>query len=175
MTAIARFPAGAFRRERRAAPAAWTARRARRWWRYGVTSVVATVASEATLLLIFGFHLMAASWAAVVASLAGTIPSYAMSRYWIWPEADRRRPGRQAIAYWVVALVSLGVSSLVTGLAAAMGPTTGAARLWVVGLAYVGTYGGLWILKFVVYQTFLFHPGELPPVGDVVPVGEVQP
>lgn len=175
MTAIARFPAGALRRERGAARAAWTTSRARRWWRYTVTSVVATVASETTLLVVYGFHLMAASWAAVVASLAGSIPSYAMSRYWIWPEADRRRPARQAIAYWVVALVSLGVSSLVTGLAAAMGPTAGAGRLWVVGLAYVGTYGGLWIVKFVVYQTFLFLPGESQAVGDIVPLGEVQP
>jgi putative flippase GtrA len=165
MTVLARFPAVALGRERRPASVPWTTSRARRWWRYAVTSVVATAASETTLLLVYGLHLMAASWAAVVASLAGSIPSYAMSRYWIWPEADRRRPGRQAVAYWVVALVSLGLSSLVTGLAAANGPAAGAARLWVVGLAYIGTYGGLWILKFVVYQTLLFHPTELPVNG----------
>lgn len=128
----------------------------RRWWRYALTSVVATGASETTLLVVYGLHLVSASWAAVIASLAGSAPSYLMSRYWIWPEADRRRPGRQMVAYWVVALVSLGVSSAVTGIAGANAPASGTARLVVVGLAYIGAYGGLWIAKFVLYQRFLF-------------------
>ena len=134
----------------------------RRLGRYLATSVVATAISEATLLAVYGMHLLAASPAAAVASLAGTVPSYAMSRYWIWPEADRRRPGRQAIAFWVLALVSLGLSSLVIGLAAGDAPAGHLAHLVVVGVAYVGTYGALWILKFLVYQRHLFRPATVP-------------
>lgn len=128
-----------------------------RWGRYAVTSVVATALSEVTLLTVYGTHQLGASWAAVVASVAGTVPSYAMSRYWIWPEADRRRPGRQAMAFWVVALASLGLSSLFTGIAAADAPAGHLLRLVVVAAAYVGTYGALWVAKFVVYQRFLFR------------------
>ena len=139
----------------------WSTRataRGRRIGRYAATSVVATGVSEVTLVAVYGAHLLTASLAAVVASLAGVVPSYAMSRYWIWPEADRRRPGRQAVAFWVIALVSLGLSSLLTGMAAADGPSGRGAHLVVVGLAYVGTYGALWVGKFVVYQRFLFRP-----------------
>lgn len=139
-------------------PRWWLAPRWRRWGRYAVTSIVATVVSEAVLLAFYGAHLLTASAAAVVASMAGTVPSYALSRFWIWPEADRRRPGRQAAGFWAVGLVSLGVSSLFTGLAAANAPPGHAAHLAVVGCAYVGTYGVLWMLKFVAYQRALFRP-----------------
>ena len=129
-----------------------------RWGRYAVTSLVATGVSEAVLLAVYGGHLLGASAASVVASLAGMIPSYAMSRFWIWPEADRRHPGRQAAGFWVVGIASLVASSLMTGIAADLAPSGHAIHVAVVGVAYVGTYGALWILKFGVYQRFLFRP-----------------
>lgn len=138
----------------------------RRLGRYALTSVVATGASEATLLGVYGAHLLAASAAAVVASLAGIVPSYAMSRYWVWSEADRRRPGRQAAAFWVVALASLGLSSLLTGVAAGLAPPGHLVHVVVVGAAYVGTYGALWVAKFVVYQRFLFRPAMVATTGE---------
>lgn len=137
----------------------------RRWTRYAVTSLVATAVSESMLLGIYGAHLLGASVAAVVASMTAAVPSYAMSRYWIWPEADRRRPGRQAAGFWVVGLVSLGVSSLLTGVAAANAPPGRVAHVVVVGAAYVGTYGALWLLKFALYQRLLFRPAPHAPRG----------
>jgi putative flippase GtrA len=132
----------------------------RRWWRYGVTSVVSTLVSEATLLLVYGSGLLTASVAAVVASLVGTVPAYAMSRYWIWPEADRRRPLRQAVAYWAIAIASLAVASAATGWAAAHAPVGHIAHLVVVGTADLVVYGVLWVVKFLLYQTFLFKTGS---------------
>lgn len=131
----------------------------KRLWRYAVTSAVATAVSEATLLLLYGTGALGATTSAVVANLAGTFPSYFMSRYWIWPEADRRRPGRQVVAYWVISIVSLVVSSAVTGVAAANAPGGHEAHLVIVGVAYVGTYALLWVAKFVIYQRLLFRPG----------------
>jgi putative flippase GtrA len=131
-----------------------------RVWRYAVTSVVATVASEATLLIVYGTGALGASASAVVASLAGTFPSYAMSRYWIWPEADRGHTARQATAFWVIALVSLVLSSAATGAAAHLAPAGRAAHLAVVGLAYIGVYGALWLAKFAIYQRVLFRPAQ---------------
>jgi len=131
----------------------------RRWWRYGVTLVLATLVSETTLLLVYGSGLLSASVAAVVASLAGTVPSYAMSRYWIWPEADRRRPLRQAVAYCAIAIASLAVASASTGWAAAHAPVGHIAYLVVVGTAYLVVYAVLWLVKFLLYPTFLFKTG----------------
>lgn len=142
--------------------------RVRRLWRYVVTSVVATVASEVTLLVIYGTRTLGAVAAAVVANLAGAIPSYPMSRYWVWPEADRGHAARQAAGYWAVSLVSLVVSSAATGVAAAHAPAAGTPRLVVVGFAYIGTLVILWLAKLAVYHWVLFRPrrdADPPPVG----------
>jgi putative flippase GtrA len=141
--------------------------RARRLWRYTVTSLVATVVSEVTLLVIYGTRTLGAVAAAVVANLAGAIPSYPMSRYWIWPEADRQHTARQAAGYWLVSLVSLVASSAATGVAADHAPAGGAARLLVVGAAYIATLVVLWLAKLAVYQLVLFRP---PRATDPTPV-----
>jgi len=141
--------------------------RRRRIWRYAITSVVATVVSESVLLVAYGAVALDATVAAVVANLAGTLPSYLMSRYWIWPEADRRRAGRQVVLYWLVSLISLVLSSAVTGTSAASAPAGRVAHLVVVAVSYVGTYGLLWMGKFVVYQLALFRPPPEGPLGAV--------
>ncbi|MBO0885854.1 MAG: GtrA family protein, partial [Acidimicrobiales bacterium] len=168
----ARRPGGLRRRLREAreayARSLETNPRFRRLWRYIITSVVATVGSEVTLLVLYGTRTLGAFTAAVIANLAGTIPSYPMSRYWIWPEADRDKPARQMAGYWVVSLVSLLVSSGITKLAAVNAPSSGAARLFVVGGAYVGTLVLLWLAKLAVYHWVLFRP---PPVTEPPPVG----
>jgi hypothetical protein len=75
---------------------------------------------------------------------------------------------RQAGGYWLVSLVSLVSSSAMTGLAADLAPSGGAARLLVVGVAYIGTLLVLWLGKLAVYHWVLFRPQrvtEVPPVG----------
>lgn len=145
--------------------------RFRRLWRYVVTSGVSTVASEVTLLVLYGTRTLGAFAAAVVANLAGAIPSYPMSRYWVWPEADRDHVARQAAGYWAVSFVSLLISSGATKLAAVYAPSGGAARLIVVGGAYIGTLALLWLGKLAVYHWVLFRPrheGEPRPTGAAV-------
>jgi len=148
--------------------------RRRRLWRYVLTSAVATLVSETALLVLYGTGVLDAAVAAVVANLAGTLPSYLMSRYWIWPEADRRRVGRQVVLYWAVSVVSLVVSSTVTGVAADEAPAGRLAHLLVVAIAYVATYGVLWLAKFAVYQLVLFRPVPVAPQG-AVDVGSASP
>jgi putative flippase GtrA len=149
--------------------------RYRRLWRYTVTSVVSTVASEVTLLVTYGTHTLGAVTAAVVANLAGTIPSYPMSRYWIWPEANREHTARQVAGYWLVSLASLVASSAATGVAADYAPAGGVARLVVVGAAYIGTLVVLWLAKLAVYHFVLFRPPPDRDLPSVAAGAEHQP
>ena len=148
----------------------------RRLWRYAATSVVATAVSEATIVVVYATGMLSASRAAVVASLAGAVPSYVMSRHWIWPESDRRHAGRQVTAYIAIAVASLAISSVLTGLAAAHVPGGRAAHDAVVAATYLGTYGLLWVGKFGLYQRVLFRPprAEPSPASSPVPMSAMR-
>ena len=74
--------------------------------RYGATSAIALGISEVALLVAAAAGI-SATLSAVIGNLAGTVPSYLMSRYWIWAEAPRERIGRQVIQYWMTSLVSM--------------------------------------------------------------------
>lgn len=130
--------------------------------RYVLTSGVATVVSEVTLIAVYASGALGASGASIVANLAGALPSYLLSRYWIWSEADRRGAARQVGLYWATSVVSLLVSTAGTSLAAAHAPDGRLAHVMVVGTAYVGSYAVLWVAKYMVYQRVIFKTVARP-------------
>jgi len=130
--------------------------RSARWLRYLLTSGLSTGISEIALVALYALGITGATTAAVLATLVGTVPSYLISRYWIWPEADRRGVGRQMTLYWLTTGVSLVISSLATGAAAAHAPAGRELHVVVASIAYIGTYLILWIAKYVVYQRLVF-------------------
>ena len=134
-----------------------------RLWRYALTSVAATVVSEVVLVVLYAGRVTGAGTAAVIASLAAAVPSYFMSRFWIWPEADRDRRTRQVTLYFVVSVLSLVVSSVLTGLAGHIARGTHLKHVIIVAVTYIGTYVLLWLAKFVVYQRLLFRSTAIAP------------
>ena len=88
----------------------------RRIFRYAATSLIALAVSEVCLVALDAETAMGATLAALLANFAGTAPSYLLSRYWIWSEADRRRPARQVVLYWTTSLVSMGISRIMYGI-----------------------------------------------------------
>lgn len=130
----------------------------RRLFRYGATSVIALGISEAVLLLVSDTTSLGAASAALVANVAGTGPSYLLSRYWIWPDADRRRVGRQLVLYWVISLISMGLSSITLGVVADHVPHTRIVHLALLGAAYLAISVILWVAKYASYRAFIFTP-----------------
>jgi len=143
---------------RRAGPVVWSlpsVATVRRVARYFLTSVAALAISEITLLALVDARLQP-TVAALLANLAGALPSYLLSRYWIWAEADRRRPLRQIVLYWVVSVVSMGISSVATGELARLAPASRLAHLVVVGTIFLGVSFVLWVAKYLVYEAAIF-------------------
>jgi putative flippase GtrA len=133
-------------------------RRARiaRLARYAATSAVAFGVSEATLLILYGNGVVDATVAALIANLVGTVPSYFMSRYWIWKDAARTRVGRQVVLYWTTSIVCIAGTSLATGLIANLVPAGHSFHLVVVGIGFLVVNIIFWLTKFVIYQRFIF-------------------
>ncbi len=134
----------------------------RRVLRYLGTSIASTIASEVTLLLLFGLHLTTAAVAAVLATALGGLLSYGLSRYWIWADADRSHAARQMTLYWVITLAGLLASTFVTSETAAHTVGAGTLRTALVGAVYLATYLVLWVVKFGLYHKLLFRPRREP-------------
>ena len=68
-------------------------------FRYTATSGIALGISEIVLIALFWSKTFNATVSAMIATLAGTVPSYLLSRYCIWANACRTRGGRQVVLY----------------------------------------------------------------------------
>ncbi len=140
--------------------------------RYAATSGLAFAVSEATLLILYGSGVVGATVAALVANVAGTIPSYLMSRYWIWKEAERSRAARQVVLYWATSAVCIVLTSLATGAIAKLVPKDNPFHLAIVGVGFLVVSVVFWLGKFVVYQRIIFRTPPAPgPVGTVPAAG----
>ena len=125
--------------------------------RYATTSGVAFGVSEATLLILYGSGVMNATVAAVFANLAGTVPSYLMSRYWIWRDAPRTRVARQVALYWATSISCIALTSLSTGAIASLAPPGHRSHLAVVAVGFPVVMITFWFAKFVLYQRVIFR------------------
>lgn len=128
--------------------------------RYAVTSGVSLGISEAVLLILYSTRTLNATVAAIVANLAGTVPSYFLSRYWIWSDADRKRVGRQVVLYWAVSIVAMTITSLATGAITSIAPAGHRAHVLVAGMGFLGINVVLWVTKYVLYQKVIFPNGR---------------
>ncbi len=131
-----------------------------RLWRYAATSVIAFGLSEAILLILCGTGTTGATVGALIANVATTIPSYLMSRYWIWKDAERSRVGRQVVLYWATSAASIILTSLATGALAKLIPVGQRFHLVLIGVAFLVVNVFFWFAKFVVYHKFIFPSGS---------------
>jgi putative flippase GtrA len=125
--------------------------------RYAATSGLALGISEVTLLVVYANGVGNATLAALIGNLAGTVPSYLMSRYWIWRDAQRTRAGRQVFLYWLTAAISMALTSLATGAIARLAPAGHHFHLAVVGIGFPAFQLILWLGKYLVYQHLIFR------------------
>lgn len=128
--------------------------------RYAATSGIAFGVSEVTLLLLYGFNLTTATLAALIANLAGTVPSYLLSRYWIWRDAARERVFRQVLLYWAVSITCIALTSLLTGALASLAPAGHPFHLMVVAIGFPVITLTFWLIKYILYQRVIFPKSD---------------
>jgi putative flippase GtrA len=132
------------------------------WARYSASSVVAVVVSQIAFALCYWLG-ASAVLATLVAWLAGAVPNYLLSRRWAWG-----RPG-QLLPYAMIVVGSAVTAALVTTATdhLVQGIDSHAWKTVLVTGSYFGTYGVLFILKFVLFDRLVFaKPAD---VGDPVP------
>lgn len=119
--------------------------------RYTGGSVVATVCSEATLVVLYGPLDVDPSLAAVLAWLAGALPNYWLNRRWAWGRRDRPSLRHEVLPYAAIIAVTLALASVATRAVDAwlvhLG-TRSDLRVTLVAAAFLGVYVVMFVLRF---------------------------
>lgn len=144
--------------------------------RYALGSVVASLVSLVTFVLVYGvLGALSPRQSSVAASLTGMVPAYFLNRNWAWGRRGRSHLLREVIPYLVASV--LGLVAAMWSVAAASShvatlTTDKTLQVTLVALAYAGTYGALWVLKFLFFNV-LFAPPRRD-AGDGAPARRVS-
>jgi putative flippase GtrA len=131
-----------------------------RFGRYTAGSVVALGTSELVLVLCYSTGWLGTTGASIVAFFAGAIPNYVLNRRWVWERRGRPDFLREIVLYAVVSLLSLVAAASATAFAASIAPGGKTDQVVFVAAAYLATYGGLFVAKFIALHLFVFERGR---------------
>lgn len=126
--------------------------------RYTVGSGIAMVASEVTLLLVYGLHIGGARTASAAAWISGAIVNYFLNRNWAWRRRGRA-PAKELLPYWATAVAGLLLSIWATHEATALAPRVSGdhtVATALAGAAYLVTYVFLFVAKFLLFHYVIF-------------------
>jgi putative flippase GtrA len=118
--------------------------------RYAAGSVVATVASEATLVVCYGLLGLSPVWSSVLAWVAGALPNYWLNRSWTWRQQGRPSLRREVLPYATIILVTLLLAVLATkGVDAALDDRGSGVRTLFVAATFLGVYVVMFVLRYL--------------------------
>jgi putative flippase GtrA len=126
------------------------------WARYSASSVVATVISQVAFALCYWFGTTPLV-ATLVAWFAGAVPNYVLNRRWAWGRSGRA--GRELLPYAIIVVTTAGAAALVTTVTDRVVRASIDSHGWqtvLVSGSYLATYGVLFILKFVLFDRYVF-------------------
>lgn len=134
--------------------------------RYAAGSGVATVCSQGTFLALYGPLGAGPAVSSTLAWAAGAVPNYWLNRTWTWQRHGRPSLVHELLPYVAIVVVTVVLATLATSAAdSALDGTdvSSGLRLVLVGAAFLGVYGAMFLLRFFLLDR-LFGPA---PVDDV--------
>ncbi len=112
------------------------------------------------LLLLFFFHGVL-GWPGITANAAAvtisTIPSYLLSRRWVWEQTGPNSMSTEVAPFWAMAFLGLIVSTLLVGWASAQFDLQ-----FIVYAANLASFGVLWVMKFFVLEKLMWKSDDEP-------------
>jgi putative flippase GtrA len=131
-------------------------------WRYCAVSGISTSCTLALLYLFYRVVGLSPFAANIVATALATVPAYYLNRSWAWGKTGRSHFMREVVPFWVIALISLALSTLAVQFAArqAVNVHSKDVKALILLFANLVTYGVLWVGKFTLFNRLLFKHHE---------------
>ncbi len=136
--------------------------------RYSATSVICVVLSASILAVLVGVFYWDAPTANVTTCAITTVPSYVLNRKWAWGKSGRSHLLREIVPFWVMAFIGLALSTVASAAAQSYSNHHHLSHIVhtaLVDFAVIGSFGVLWIGKFLIINKYLFanQPEDLAP------------
>ncbi len=138
----------------------------KRWFLYGSVSGIAIAVSWITLFTCL--HLgMGEISGGTVAVMTSTVPAYFLSRRWVWVRQGEGSIRREITMFWLLSFLQFLVSLAILAIAGRyIKPRVESKSLQALlfNIVNLGTYGAMWIGKFLFLNKVLF--AEKAPVPE---------
>ncbi|MEO7555634.1 MAG: GtrA family protein [Acidimicrobiales bacterium] len=123
-----------------------------KFFKYAVTSAVSVFISQGSLFVMASIW----EWDPVVSNLVsvalGTVPSYWMSRAWVWSKSGKSSLYAEVIPFWILTFLGLGLSTLFVWIFHRSWPD----NKLLVNVGNISGFGVLWVAKFFILDRLLF-------------------
>jgi putative flippase GtrA len=126
--------------------------------KYTLVSVIAVIVTQIALLALQLVH-VAPVPANLIACTIGGIPSYYLNRRWAWGKSGKSHLWKEVVPFWTMNFIGIGFSTWCVALADHWGKAhldTHLLRSLFVNAANLGSFGILWIGKFLAFNKFMF-------------------
>jgi putative flippase GtrA len=149
----------------------------RRLVRYAAVSAVSSTLSLVVLGALVTTRALPAGWANVVATAAGTAPSFELNRRWVWGRSGRRSILTEIGPFCAMTFLGLALSTIAVGFASALAASSGFStgmRTFAIEAANVAAWGSIWIGQFFVLDRVLFADDSQPSPTESTPDSELH-
>ena len=139
------------------------------WMRYAAGSLISTVISQIALVTAYGVLNASAAVASIVAFVVGTVPNYLLSKAWVWrgqKVSHRRLVGSYILVMAVTNIIAIAMTLALDACVRAH-VRSGAPRTMLLSLAYVTSYGLMFVIKYLLFDGLLFRRRAAAPRGVV--------
>jgi putative flippase GtrA len=138
--------------------------------RYSAVSVISSSVSWTILGALVLTGATTAGWANVVATAAGTVPSFELNRRWVWGRTGSRSLLAEVGPFTVLSFTGLAISTVAVSAAAGWASSAGlgaTARAAAAEAANVAAFGSLWVAQYLILDRVLFATTghSAPPAG----------
>ena len=129
---------------------------------YSLVSVIAVTVSQIVLVVCHGVFDLAAVPSNIIAVAAGTVPSYELNRSWVWGKSSKSHLWKEVVPFWALSFLGLVISTVAVAIVENYNDSTLA-----ISAANLGSFGVLWVGKFLLLHYVLFKD-HAPGDDDVV-------
>lgn len=123
-----------------------------KFFKYSMTSVVGVVMGQSLIFFFASILKMQWGWANFWAVAISTLPTYYMSRQWVWQKRGKSSLYAEIVPFWVMTFLGLLLSTIAVVFLERRYPHN---RV-LANVGNVAGFGALWLVKFFILDRILF-------------------